>query len=151
MRAAILLFCMGVVMTVIADSVAEGPSLEAYRWQNRLLLVFAPAEDDPRLARQMALSRAYGDGLAERDLLLMEIIGSKKMRIEGHAGSLADAKALRDRHNVADDAFAVILIGKDGGVKLRKPLPWDVRELSRVIDKMPLRQQEIREQHLNVQ
>ena len=33
----------------------------------------------------------------------------------------------------------------DGQVKLRKPLPWDVRELTRSIDKMPLRQQEIDE------
>ena len=132
-------------MTVIADSVAEGPSLEAYRWQNRLLLVFAPAEDDPRLARQMALSRAYGDGLAERDLLLMEIIGSKKMRIEGHAGSLADAKALRDRHNVADDAFAVILIGKDGGTKRRETHPFEAEDLFATIDAMPMRRREIRE------
>ncbi|MEM9709036.1 MAG: DUF4174 domain-containing protein [Pseudomonadota bacterium] len=36
------------------------------------------------------------------------------------------------------------LIGKDGTVKLRKPRAWDVRELSRSIDKMPLRQDEIR-------
>ena len=39
----------------------------------------------------------------------------------------------------------MVLIGKDGSVKLRKPLPWDVREISRTIDKMPVRQREIRE------
>jgi len=38
-----------------------------------------------------------------------------------------------------------VLIGKDGGVKLRKPFPWSVRELSRSIDKMPMRQQELRD------
>jgi len=37
----------------------------------------------------------------------------------------------------------LVLIGKDGGVKLRKPFPWNVREISRVIDKMPMRRQEI--------
>ncbi|MEO0922698.1 MAG: DUF4174 domain-containing protein, partial [Pseudomonadota bacterium] len=37
------------------------------------------------------------------------------------------------------------LVGKDGTIKLRKPVPWDVRELSRVIDKMPMRQQEVRD------
>jgi hypothetical protein len=41
--------------------------------------------------------------------------------------------------------FMVVLIGKDGGVKLRKPFPWDVREFSRSIDKMPMRQQELRD------
>lgn len=145
MRAFILVFCMGVAMTVIAESLAEGLSLQEYRWQNRLLLVFAPAEDDPRLARQMALSRAHGDGLAERDLLLMEIIGSKEMRIEGHAGSLGDAKALRDRHNVASDEFAVILIGKDGGIKRRQPHPFEAEDLFATIDAMPMRRREMRE------
>ena len=38
-----------------------------------------------------------------------------------------------------------VLIGKDGTVYLRKPFPWSVREISRSIDKMPLRQQEIRD------
>jgi hypothetical protein len=37
------------------------------------------------------------------------------------------------------------LIGKDGGVKLRKASPWDVRELTRVVDKMPMRQREVRD------
>jgi hypothetical protein len=37
-----------------------------------------------------------------------------------------------------------VIMGKDGEVELRKPRPWDVREISRTIDKMPLRQQEIR-------
>ncbi|NCX58295.1 MAG: DUF4174 domain-containing protein, partial [Rhodobacteraceae bacterium] len=39
--------------------------------------------------------------------------------------------------------FAFVLIGKDGQVKLRKPSPWNIREIARVIDKMPIRQQEI--------
>jgi hypothetical protein len=39
----------------------------------------------------------------------------------------------------------MVLVGKDGQIKLRKPLPWDVREISRVIDKTPLRQQELRD------
>ncbi len=41
--------------------------------------------------------------------------------------------------------FMLVLMGKDGEVKLRKPLPWTVRELSRSIDKMPMRQREERE------
>ena len=37
------------------------------------------------------------------------------------------------------------LVGKDGNIKLRKPFPWSVREISRSIDKMPMRLREIRE------
>jgi len=39
-------------------------------------------------------------------------------------------------------------VGKDGRVALRKPAPWSVRELSRSIDKMPLRQQEMADRRL---
>jgi len=47
------------------------------------------------------------------------------------------------RKKLRPRGFMLVLIGKDGGVKLRKPLPWSVRELSRSIDKMPTRQREI--------
>ena len=43
--------------------------------------------------------------------------------------------------------FMFVLIAKDGTKVLRKPFPWDVREITRSIDKLPLRQQEIRDQH----
>ena len=39
--------------------------------------------------------------------------------------------------------FALVLLDTDGRVALRKPEPWDVRELTRVIDKMPSRLREI--------
>lgn len=41
--------------------------------------------------------------------------------------------------------FMLALMGKDGAIKARKTRPWDVRELSRSIDKMPLRQQEMQD------
>ena len=47
------------------------------------------------------------------------------------------------RETLRPKGFNWVLIGKDGMVKLRKPFAWDMRELSRVIDKMPIRQQEM--------
>lgn len=41
--------------------------------------------------------------------------------------------------------FMIMLLAKDGSVILRKPSPWDVREITRSIDKQPLRQQEVRD------
>ena len=32
---------------------------------------------------------------------------------------------------------------KDGKIALRKPLPWDTREISRTIDKFPSRRDEV--------
>ncbi|MDG2404831.1 MAG: DUF4174 domain-containing protein, partial [Paracoccaceae bacterium] len=49
------------------------------------------------------------------------------------------------REKLRPRGFMLVLIGKDGGVKLRKPFPWNVREISRVIDKMPMRRQEMKD------
>ena len=49
------------------------------------------------------------------------------------------------RRELRPRGFMLTLISKDGGVALRKPVPWDVRELTRSIDKMPIRQQELRD------
>ena len=55
------------------------------------------------------------------------------------AAMLPIRKKLRPR------GFSMVLVAKDGRVLLRKPHPWDIRELTRSIDKLPARQREIRE------
>jgi len=55
----------------------------------------------------------------------------------------AAKSALREKFRPR--GFMLMLIGKDGQVYLRKPLPWNVREISRSIDKLPQRQQEVRD------
>ena len=46
---------------------------------------------------------------------------------------------------IAGIGTAKRVVGKDGNVALRKPFPWHVREITRSIDKMPMRQREIRD------
>ena len=79
----------------------------------------------------MELLSARADELRERDVVVV-VDTTPRPRS-------AIRKKLRPR------GFMLTLIGKDGRVNLRKPFPWDVREITRAIDKWPLRKQEIRE------
>ena len=56
----------------------------------------------------------------------------------------ADAIATRRKFHLAPEDFTVILIGKDGGEKLRSkdPVPFD--HLRETIDAMPMRKDEMR-------
>jgi len=103
--------------------------LAALQWRLRPVVVFAESEFDPNFQRQMELLAVRPEDLAERDVILI--------RDTDAANPSALRLQLRPR------GFMLALIGKDGTVYLRKPFPWDVRELSRSIDKMPIRQQEI--------
>ncbi|MCY3880134.1 MAG: DUF4174 domain-containing protein [Rhodobacteraceae bacterium] len=111
------------------DSDGTTQDLNQYIWLNRLVVVFADSPNDPRFSEQLELLRAVPEELMERDVIVLTDTSPSS------AGPLREK--LRPR------GFAVVLIGKDGGVKLRKPLPWSVREISRAIDKIPLRQREI--------
>ncbi|SMX32676.1 DUF4174 domain-containing protein [Actibacterium lipolyticum] len=119
-------------MTVVLD--APELDLADFQWLARPVVIFADTPADPRFQQQMELLADRMEELAERDVVVIT-------DTDPAAKSSARQK-LRPR------GFMLVLIGKDGGVKLRKPFPWDVRELSRSIDKMPMRQQEIRDRRL---
>lgn len=98
-------------------------------WIARPVVVFADTPNDPRFQQQMDLLLAEVDRLAERDVIII---------------ADADPAAMSDvRTTLRPRGYMLALVDKDGRVALRKPEPWSVRELSRSIDKMPLRQQEI--------
>lgn len=120
--------------TVAADMLfapADMLDLNEFRWKKRPVLVFADSADDPAYIEQMELLHARADVLAERDVIVLTDTDP------------AARSALRLK--MRPRGFMLVLVGKDGGNKLRKPFPWNVREITRSIDKMPMRQREIRE------
>jgi Domain of unknown function (DUF4174) len=105
--------------------------LSQFVWKKRPIIVFADSPEDPNFDLQMEYLENRATELADRDVVVLtdtDPAAQGELRIK-----------LRPR------GFMLVLIGKDGAVKLRKPFPWDVREITRSIDKMPSRQREIRE------
>ena len=112
---------------------AADVTLDEFKWLKRPIVIFADTPADPRFQEQMTLLMARPDPLIERDVvIIIDTDPRAKSEIR---------KTLRPR------GFMLTLIGKDGGVLQRKPFPWDVREITRSIDKMPIRKQEIRDQN----
>lgn len=110
--------------------VTSETDLKTFAWQNRLIVVFANSKEDVRLQTQIEYLKIDPAALTEREIVV-----------------LTDSDPARDsllRQKFRPRGFTLLLIGKDGQVKLRKPFPWDLRALSRAIDKMPMRRQEIK-------
>ena len=117
----------------VIDAASEdnsGIQLDQFKWTARPFVVLAESQSDPRFSEQMALLQKDPAPLAERDVIVL---------IDADPGANS---ALRNK--LRPRGFMLVLIGKDGGVKLRKPFPWSVREIVRAIDKLPIRQQELR-------
>lgn len=109
---------------------ADSIDLNDFLWLARPLIVFADSPADPRFSEQLELIERRPTPLLERDVVV--ILDSDR----------SSESALRTQ--LRPRGFMLVIMGKDGEVELRKPAPWNVREITRTIDKMPLRQQEIR-------
>lgn len=116
----------------------SGPPVDSMRWEQRVLLVFAPVDRDTSLTKQRKIVGAEQEAFRERDLRVVEIVG------ETISGARDYAPRLRQRYGIGDREFAAVLLGKDGGVKLRANRPLDSGQLFDTIDAMPMRQREMR-------
>lgn len=106
--------------------------LSDFKWEARPLIVFADSPDNAAFQKQMELIQAEMANVEERDILLV---------IDTDPAAQSDLRrALRPK------GFAIILVGKDGGVKMRETSPTDIMEFSAVIDRMPMRRLEIEQE-----
>ncbi|MFO7920021.1 MAG: DUF4174 domain-containing protein [Nioella sp.] len=109
---------------------ASGLTLEDFRWIARPIVVFADTPRDPRFQDQIDLLLARPGPLIDRDVVVIT---------DADPDARSDARmTLRPR------GFSMVILQRDGAVALRKPTPWDVREITRAIDNLPMRIDEMR-------
>ncbi|MFK7874403.1 MAG: DUF4174 domain-containing protein [Paracoccaceae bacterium] len=112
-------------------SPAGETDLSEFVWKKRPILVFADSENDPAYVEQLRLLQTRPDGLTARDVVVLTDTNPEVLS--------PVRKKLRPR------GFMLVILSKEGRVQLRKPFPWSAREISRTIDKLPIRQREIRD------
>lgn len=99
----------------------------------RPVVIFADSPNDPAFVRQMELLARTYDELAARDVILITDTDP--------ASPSALRKKLRPR------GFSLVLMDKDWKPSIRKPLPWEGREIINSIDKMPIARTEALEKN----
>ena len=120
--------------------------------RNRVLLIFTPTALDGRYGQQLDAFNHHEADLRSRDLIVIPLIQqpgpanlSPALRaLQPPHISDEEQLTIRRRFHIAATEFAVILLGKDGGEKLRSTTPITIDRLNRTIDAMPMRQQEMR-------
>ena len=99
----------------------------------RPVIIFADSPNDPAFVRQIELLARTYDELAARDVILITDTDP--------ANPSALRKKLRPR------GFSLVLMDKDWKPSIRKPLPWEGREIVNTIDKMPIARSEALERN----
>lgn len=117
---------------LLAVALAASPTIAQMKWERRVLIVAAPSPEDASLAEQRRILAGWKSNAAARDLTVIEIVGDQ---VRGAADTAAQ---IRHKYHLPA-TFTALLIGKDGGEKLRSAKPFPAAALEATIDAMPMR------------
>lgn len=99
----------------------------------RPVIVFADSPNDPAFVRQMELLPRHYAQFEARDVILIT--------------DTDPANPSELRRKLRPRGFSLVLMDKDWKPSIRKPLPWDGREIVNSIDKMPIARSEALEKN----
>jgi hypothetical protein len=116
------------LLTYLATEV----DLDEFLWLKRPIVIFANTPADPAFMQQVRYIEERAEEFVMRDVVVV---------IDTDPAAQSQA-----RQRLRPRGFMLAIIGKDGEVKQRRPAPRSGRELMAVIDRFPLRRQEILEQ-----
>lgn len=120
-------------LAVLSAPAQAADPLAEHLWVSRPLIIFADNPADPSFTRQLAELEREKDALAERDVVIITDTDP--------GASRADRSELRKK--LRPHGFTIILIGKDGEVALRRPVVVTADDITRQIDRMPMRLREM--------
>jgi hypothetical protein len=121
--------------------------LTQFKWKNRLLFLFAPDRSHPfykHIHRQIIDQKSE---VEDRDLVIFSVLLQGPSQMNTTAIDRQKADSIRDQFMIPPQEFSLILIGKDGGIKLKRNDQVDLAAVFELIDSMPMRRNEMRQQN----
>ena len=119
--------------------------LKTHQWNHRVVIVYTADKSNETFQKQLTILQNTAKGMLDRKLILYTVVDD---HFELHyfdekptqKGTLNTSlrSVIHER-----EAFEVLLIGLDGGVKLRQTEIVTIEKLFNTIDAMPMRQREM--------
>lgn len=141
MRFSILILTL-LSMAITHNTIAQ--SLDDYQWKNRILLLVDANPNTDALQSQLDELTSYKKALKERDLIIFRITPDAVYTSNGSPSQLR-AEKIYDEFDLDSGFTGTVLIGKDGGSKLKEPFEVSAQQIFELIDGMPMRRAEMRE------
>ncbi len=113
--------------------------LSSYKWKNRVIILLSSVPENDMLDQQCRILDEFSPGVKERDLVI----------VSNQADSTGDntKRSIEKKFDIPDTGFRFILIGKDGTVKMDRTEQVSAEELFAIIDAMPMRRREMKDQN----
>lgn len=133
-------------MIMVISCQQTGDPLEKHLWEDRLLLLITPDTSSDSYQKQINGLEPAMDGLVDRNIIVYTITPEYFQSIDfssTEAREYVRSSQLYQQY-ATGNAFEVVVIGYDGGEKLRQAEVLEMTDLFELIDQMPMRKQEMR-------
>lgn len=119
-------------------------NIASHKWDNRILIVFTDDLNNAIYNKQIEEFQNHEDGLEARKLLVYQIIKDNyKIGLAETADWKKSTQDYYKTYKKTNAAFELLLVGLDGGTKLRETDFISCEGLFSIIDVMPMRQSEL--------
>lgn len=129
------------MLALFCVSICFGQDLDKHRWKKRILLIAAKEEN--RIENQLKVLLKDKDGLEERKLVIYKVLPTKFIEGIENQTWIKNKKFFTEIKKKEAD-LEIILVGLDGGVKLRQTDNISLDKLFTLIDGMPMRRGELK-------
>ena len=130
--------CLALLALILQLNTMSSQELTEFMWKKRILLVLDAKNDLDTRNLQLNKFNGLHAEMRERDLVLFVYNGKEVLDRDGMITYI-------NPDNIAyGELQGIILIGKDGGVKLRKKYTVEANEVFDLIDQMPMRRAEMK-------
>lgn len=129
------------MLALLGNSISFGQDLGKHEWKDRVFIIASKKAEE--LNSQTKILQKDKDGLKKRKLKVYKVLPIKYSEgLENQ--NWIDDQLFYEKVKRKKNDFEVILIGLDGGVKLRQTEMISLKKLFTLIDGMPMRRREIK-------
>ena len=125
----------------LSNTIAQ--DMDEYQWKNRLVIILTDNMEQEDYLAQLEELKSDSEGMKERKLLVFSTTPNTYRKGVSES-EWEKSEKLYKRYKKSDAPFEVLLIGLDGGIKVRKTAIFKTEDLFAMIDGMPMRQSEIK-------
>lgn len=126
------------ILLMVSTSFLRAQKLSDYTWKQRIVILSDTDSDFKNAKEALTKISAYTKEINDRDILLFLHRNGQLYCTDLKLTGMATAAS------IPNDFTGYILLGKDGGIKLKKPYPIHPEEIFTLIDGMPMRRAELK-------
>ncbi|MDN3595720.1 DUF4174 domain-containing protein [Zunongwangia endophytica] len=132
-----------VILSFMALGNMNAQDKSEHQWENRLVLILTDSKEDNDFKQQLGEFKDKDKDLEDRKIVVYQVTPKQYATGISDNPDWKEGDNFYEKFKKSEKSFEIILIGLDGGTKMRKEEFTPAEEIFEKIDIMPMRKAEL--------